>query len=50
LTDSDINALFMRQDIESIFQQSLISRMVGASGAYFWKQGEIGVYDLHMKP
>ena len=35
LTDSDINALFMRQDIESIFQQSLISRMVGASGAIF---------------
>ena len=35
LTDSDINALFMRQDIESIFQQSLISRMVGASVAIF---------------
>ncbi len=35
LTNTDINMIFSRNDVDSIFQQALISRMVGASGAIF---------------
>ena len=35
LTNADIEIIFAKNDINSIFQQSLISRMVGASGAIF---------------
>ena len=35
LTNADIEIIFSKNDINSIFQQTLISRMVGASGAIF---------------